>query len=167
MQRSSTKTSTSSISSSAQTALRRNLRPARSSDILGHDSDDDIADPRPWEARLPPNSYGSKRDNSHVYHPTLSNPSPNDRELPTFDMEARRRYGEKEQLADMREGEEKAGLIDDDQGKWGKGHGAGPGLGGRRGLPPKQRIAGWVGFSRSEIAHELTNRRVSGTNGTM
>ena len=45
----------------------------------------------------------------------------------------------------MKEGEEKAGLIEDDQGKWAKGYGAGPGSGGRRGLPPKRRIDGWVG----------------------
>jgi dolichyl-phosphate-mannose-protein mannosyltransferase len=152
MQRSSTKTSTSSISSSAQTALRRNLRSVKTADSLAHESDDDIADPRPWETRPPPNSYGSQRDTSHIYHPTLSNPSPTDRELPTFDMEARRRYGEKEELAARRHGEEKAGLIEDDQGKWAKGHGAGPGSGGRRGLQPKQRIEGWVSVQTSSWA---------------
>jgi hypothetical protein len=141
MQRSSTKTSTSSISSSAQTALRRNLRSVKTADSLAHESDDDIADPRPWETRPPPNSYGSQRDTS-----------PTDRELPTFDMEARRRYGEKEELAARRHGEEKAGLIEDDQGKWAKGHGAGPGSGGRRGLQPKQRIEGWVSVQTSSWA---------------
>lgn len=35
-------------------------------------------------------------------------------------------------------------LSPDDQGKWDKGHGAGPGIGGRRGLPPRQRQEGWV-----------------------
>jgi len=44
---------------------------------------------------------------------------------------------------------EKGGLVqqgvdDDDSGKWAKGHGAGPGFGGRRGLPPRQRVEGWV-----------------------
>jgi dolichyl-phosphate-mannose-protein mannosyltransferase len=48
----------------------------------------------------------------------------------------RRRYGA--------EVEEKEPMIEDDQGKWAKGHGAGPGVGGRRGLPPKKRIEGWV-----------------------
>lgn len=60
----------------------------------------------------------------------------------------RRRYGEKESVGEL---DEKTGLVDDDQGKWGsKGHGAGPGLGGRRGLPPKQRIEGWVSGSCDE-----------------
>lgn len=77
-------------------------------------------------------------------------------------MEARRRYGEKEELAEMREGEEKAGLIEDDQGKWGK-HGAGPGLGGKRGLPPKQRIEGWVS---GLVMFVLIRRKASWSNGT-
>jgi dolichyl-phosphate-mannose-protein mannosyltransferase len=59
-------------------------------------------------------------------------------------METRRRYGEKEVL-DGLSNDEKTGLInDDDSGKWAKGYGPGPGVGGRRGLPPRQRIAGWV-----------------------
>jgi dolichyl-phosphate-mannose-protein mannosyltransferase len=42
----------------------------------------------------------------------------------------------------------------DDQGKWMKGYGAGPGVGGRRGLPPRQRLTGWVSLS----AHHLRIR---------
>jgi len=48
--------------------------------------------------------------------------------------------GEKEGLMGNVGAEE----ILDDQGKWEKGHGAGPGIGGRRGLPPRQRTGGWV-----------------------
>ncbi|WVF69639.1 hypothetical protein IAT40_004418 [Kwoniella sp. CBS 6097] len=59
-------------------------------------------------------------------------------------METRRRFGEKESILAEREGE-KTELLDD-QGKWEKGHGAGPGIGGRRGLPPRQRIGGWRGI---------------------
>ncbi len=55
-------------------------------------------------------------------------------------METRRRYGDKEGSGDVLEEKE----LLDDQGKWGKGHGAGPGVGGRRGLPPRQRLGGWV-----------------------
>lgn len=52
-------------------------------------------------------------------------------------------YGEKESLAGS--GGEKRGLMDvDAAGKWDKPHGAGPGIGGRRGLPPRQRLVGWV-----------------------
>jgi dolichyl-phosphate-mannose-protein mannosyltransferase len=115
MQRSNQSTSTS-----ASTALRRTLR----SDI---DSDEeDLADPRPWETRAPLKSYGSLREKV---------------DLPLFDdMETRRRYGEKEDVAALNEEME----LLDDQGKWAKGHGAGPGAGGRRGLQPRQRIGGWV-----------------------
>ena len=51
-------------------------------------------------------------------------------------------YGEKLGLGGANE---KEGLMDEDaSGKWGKPHGAGPGVGGRRGLPPRQRLVGWV-----------------------
>ncbi|KAL1405495.1 Dolichyl-phosphate-mannose--protein mannosyltransferase 2 [Vanrija albida] len=42
--------------------------------------------------------------------------------------------------------DEKHKLQPDDQGKWDKGHGAGPGVGGKRGLPPRQRVEGPRGF---------------------
>jgi dolichyl-phosphate-mannose-protein mannosyltransferase len=56
-------------------------------------------------------------------------------------------YGEKEVM--MGTGMEGKGLIssqdDGDSGKWEKGFGIGPGYGGRRGLPPRQkRTPGWV-----------------------
>lgn len=91
-------------------------------------------------------TYGSSRELSHNHHPSLSNPIPGDRDLPMYGEAdtTRRRYGEKESIGYAED--EKRGLVDDDQGKWGsKGHGAGPGYGGRRGLPPKQRLDGWVG----------------------
>ncbi|GMK59386.1 hypothetical protein CspeluHIS016_0704010 [Cutaneotrichosporon spelunceum] len=40
---------------------------------------------------------------------------------------------------------ETAPLNDGGQGKWDKGHGAGPGIGGKRGLPPRRRLDGWQG----------------------
>ncbi len=158
MQRSST-TASSSISSSAQTALRRQLRkpgtPIES--LYSNDDHDEISDPRPWETRAPLNTYGSRRDPTHVPHPSLSNPSFSDRDLPIYGelgsgMETRRRHGEKEDVL-AKEEDEKRGLIHDDQGKWdSKGHGPGPGLGGKRGLPPKQRISGWVSSRMYAIA---------------
>lgn len=66
-------------------------------------------------------------------------------------------YGEKESVMGM--GMEEKELIQDDgdSGKWGKGYGVGPGYGGRRGLPPRQkRIPGWVGL----IARPCTVRSV-------
>ena len=79
--------------------------------------------------------YGSSRES----HPALSLDQSAD--LPLYDdMETRRRYGDREVVSEI---SEKAELLDD-QGKWAKGHGAGPGVGGRRGLPPKQRVEGWV-----------------------
>ena len=69
-------------------------------------------------------------------------------------MEYRRRYGEKEDVL-ARENDEKLGLIHDDQGKWdSKGHGAGPGFGGRRGLPPRQRLEGWVNTIGSDAMQD-------------
>jgi len=69
-------------------------------------------------------------------------------------METRRRanatpsYGEKEVNMGLGEKEllQHQQVVDDgDSGKWGKGYGEGPGLGGRRGLPPRQKRApGWV-----------------------
>lgn len=88
-----------------------------------HD-DDDIADPRPWETRVAPSTYGS----ALPAHTASGVPSESGEALPLFSMDA-----EKEQL-----------LQQDDSGKWDKGHGAGPGIGGRRGLPPRQRLEGWV-----------------------
>lgn len=143
---------TSSVSS-AQASLRRTLRTPRSRDSLHADSDDDLADPRPWESRAPLHTYGSERA-QHNPHPSLGNSSPvgrgEDLNLPIFDMasETRRRYGEKDTVMGETFGE-KGGLVqqgvdDDDSGKWAKGHGAGPGFGGRRGLPPRQRVEGWV-----------------------
>lgn len=51
--------------------------------------------------------------------------------------------------------------VEDDQGKWEKGYLAGPGVGGRRGLPPKQRIAGWVSLAQRPrgLGSKLTERR--------
>jgi dolichyl-phosphate-mannose-protein mannosyltransferase len=61
-------------------------------------------------------------------------------------MEARQRrlrqqYDEKEVDMASVAGERE---VLDDQGKWAKGHFAGPGIGGKRGLPPRQRMPGWV-----------------------
>ena len=127
---------TSSISStSASTALRRTLRSDRE-----NSEENDLADPKPWETRFPLKLYGSSRDVYHSAHPALNNIGTG-HDLPLYDdMEARRRYGEKEVAQSV---EEKTELLDD-QGKWGKGHGVGPGAGGRRGLPPRQRVGGWV-----------------------
>jgi len=135
MQRSKT---SSTSSTSASTALRRTLRSERERDLS---DEDDLADPRPWETRAPLKLYGSSPD-AHPTHPALNDPAEG-ADLPLYDdMEARKRYGGKEanQMADV---EEKTELLDD-QGKWAKGHGAGPGVGGRRGLPPRQRVGGWV-----------------------
>ena len=137
MQRSKTSQSTSTTQS-ASTALRRTLR---SSPALS--DDDDIADPRPWETRSPLKSYGSSSHSSHPSHPSTHSPASHTANLPLYDsMETRRRYGEKESVEGLVG--EKIGLMEDDQGKWAKGHGAGPGIGGRRGLPPRQRPQGWV-----------------------
>ncbi|BEI83871.1 hypothetical protein CcaverHIS002_0404750 [Cutaneotrichosporon cavernicola] len=93
-----------------------------------HD-DDDLADPRPWETRVPPSRYGSGSDRAAAP------------DLPLYTMEK-----EKENEKDLAEAAgETAPLNDDGQGKWDKGHGVGPGIGGRRGLPPRQRLNGWQG----------------------
>jgi dolichyl-phosphate-mannose-protein mannosyltransferase len=132
-----------STSSAASLSLRRNLN---SKPSPNHSDDDDITDPRPWETRGPARSYGSDKSEYtfHKPHPSLAQEY-GDEDLPLFEesMETRRRFGngdvsEKEGLAS---GE---GLVVDDQGKWEKGHGAGPGEGGRRGLAPRQRVGGWV-----------------------
>lgn len=88
-----------------------------------HDDDDDLSDPRPWETRVPPSKYGSGRDKGA--------------ELPMSSVDIKEKSG-------FDGAEETEVLFDDAQGKWNKGHGAGPGVGGRRGLPPRQRVDGWV-----------------------
>ncbi|WVR04769.1 hypothetical protein IAU60_001781 [Kwoniella sp. DSM 27419] len=60
-----------------------------------------------------------------------------------MENETRRRFGDKEAV--VAEGTREETELLDDQGKWEKGHGAGPGAGGRRGLRPRQRIGGWKG----------------------
>lgn len=167
MQRSN-KSSASSRSNNATTSLRRTLRTSTHS----HESDDDdVSDPRPWETRGPLNLYGSAKDN---YHQSLVN----DRDspigdLPLYEMETRRRanatpvtglYGEKEVNTGLGMGmamgmgeKEPLQVIDDgDSGKWGKGFGEGPGYGGKRGLPPRQkRVPGWVSLLELRIEPEL------------
>jgi dolichyl-phosphate-mannose-protein mannosyltransferase len=169
MQRSKASSASSlSHKSNATTSLRRTLR----SNPLHESDDDDVSDPRPWETRGPLNLYGSSKDHLH-HHQSQSiahEGSPvGDLHLPLYEMETRRRtnvnpssngaYGEKESVMSMAPGlgmgtgEEKELMQDDgDSGKWGKGYGVGPGHGGRRGLPPRQkRIPGWVG----RTAHRL------------
>lgn len=140
--------SSSSSHRKATTSLRRSLKTAHESD------DDDISDPRPWETRGPLNLYGTSKD-QHGTAPVERAGSPVG-DLPLYEMEARRRtpYGEKEIVAaanphgpgaGLGMGTEGKELLDDDSGKYGKGFGLGPGVGGRRGLPPRQRrIPGWV-----------------------
>ncbi|WRT64632.1 uncharacterized protein IL334_001565 [Kwoniella shivajii] len=137
-------TSTSSNSISASTTLRRHLHQSESSADLNN-QEGDLTDPRPWESRGNPRSYGSKRD-VYLESPTSSTPG----DLPFYahtsdEMETRRRFVEKQFNPTEGSTEEKVELLDD-QGKWEKGHGAGPGVGGRRGLPPRQRIGGWRGI---------------------
>ncbi|ODN79524.1 hypothetical protein L202_03485 [Cryptococcus amylolentus CBS 6039] len=105
----------------------------------------------PWNHRVPPSAYGSA---SH-YNPYTDTPSsPRDQLDPALPLhmddttDLKRRLSEKQPLNEPTHGELS---LDDDSGKWAKGHGAGPGFGGRRGLPPKQRIPGWKGFA---IEHE-------------
>ena len=134
------RSATTSSSTKAYTALRRAQR--------SHSDEEDLADPRPWETRAPLRSYGSSRD-VHPTHSALNNPEAGV-DLPLYDdMEAKRRFGDKETTEIF---EEKTELLDD-QGKWAKGHGAGPGIGGRRGLPPRQRVGGWVsgGIRRGKL----------------
>lgn len=122
---------------------------------------DDLADPRGWEVRTPPRLYGSapesrptrylfdgeqEHDQDYGYARTED-----DAGLPLFDekMETRQRraaaLGEKMDGYDGAAALREKQMLEDDSGKWGKGHGAGPGVGGRRGLPPRQRIPGWKG----------------------
>lgn len=117
------------------------------------DEDDDaIADPRPWESAKPAKLYGSL-PSTHNYNPLISAAEEYDeKNLPMFhpsgeENEARRRHaaGGGEKDGPMGGGEKSVlYAAEDDQGKWMKGYGAGPGVGGRRGLPPRQRLTGWV-----------------------
>lgn len=170
MQRSTTAASNSSSpSSSATTALRRTLRSTPSTSNFypssrtrgqgqgQHDSDEDdfIADPRPWESRAPLKSYGSAAEGGQPDLPLYTSTGHNSsNSINNPEMEARRRYGEKEEVvagqSSAARPEEEKELLDD-QGKWMKGYGPGPGIGGRRGLPPRQRIPGWV--SRKAARH--------------
>jgi dolichyl-phosphate-mannose-protein mannosyltransferase len=155
MQRSN-KTSLSSRSNNATTSLRRTLRTST------HESDDDdVSDPRPWETRGPLNLYGSAKDN---YHQSLAHERDSPvGDLPLYEMETRRRanaapitgYGEKEVTMGLGLGEKQPlQMVDDgDSGKWGKGFGEGPGYGGKRGLPMRQkRVPGWVSLMSARNA---------------
>ena len=128
--------SSSASASPAAAALRRTLR----TPVPNHEDEDDVlADPRPWESHAHPRTYGSK-DKSTAPDLPLYTPASG----MVDENEARRRYGEKESAGAVSEKED----LLDDQGKWAKGHGAGPGFGGRRGLPPRQRLTGWVSLSK-------------------
>jgi dolichyl-phosphate-mannose-protein mannosyltransferase len=137
---SSNNTSTSSRTTTltASSALRRNIKT--------ESDDEDISDPRPWEKAKSLRTYGSTRD-QHPLHSALNNPaSGSNSDLPMYssvedDGIRKRGYGDK--IEEPMNGE-KDSLIEDDQGKWEKGHGPGPGVGGRRGLPPRRRVEGWV-----------------------
>lgn len=147
---STTSSSASQRSGLASASLRRNLRSQDNSGANVND-DDDVSDPRPWETRGPLNLYGSSKDHLHLQDFDRSG-SPPVGDLPLYEMEPRRRnvgYGEKEDSLAAADGMEKKELLfsadDDDSGKWGKGYGAGPGYGGKRGLAPRsRRIPGWV-----------------------
>jgi len=114
-----------------------------------HD-DDDIADPRPWETRVPASTYGSARDKST----SLAT----DTDLPLFNMDTEL---DKASGLDSAASEKAkfVPLTPDDQGKWDKGHGAGPGIGGRRGLPPRQRVDGWVSKKESGVLQRRYSRQ--------
>jgi hypothetical protein len=85
-------------------------------------------------------------------------------DLPLYEMETRRRanaipttgiYGEKEVTMGLGLGEKQPlQVVDDgDSGKWGKGFGEGPGYGGKRGLPMRQkRVPGWVSLMSARNA---------------
>lgn len=151
----------SAASASLQAAVPLSLshrrttpRPIPSADAPAED-EEDIHDPRPWESLKHPRTYGSAPNSSHSTHPSLGLSSDRDTgHLPMFhtdENEARRRVGAQPQVYGEKEGlngaGEKQGLMDEDvSGKWGKPHGAGPGVGGRRGLPPRQRLSGWVRY---------------------
>lgn len=131
-------------------SLNRPYTPRRVSRPIEED-DDAIADPRPWESAKHPRQYGSL-PSTHNYNPLLAAAGEYDeKNLPMFhaggeENEARRRnVGVNEKEAVRGEGGAR-GLVEDDQGKWMKGYGAGPGEGGRRGLRPRQRLTGWEGF---------------------
>lgn len=161
MQRSNHSSASSrSANNTATSSLRRTLR-SNPSHLHGndHESDDDVSDPRPWETRGPLNLYGSSKDNLNLHQSTYNDRSTSPvGDLPLYEMETRRRvvtpapgpgYGEKESVMGLgMEGKELLQPQDDgDSGKWGKGYGVGPGYGGKRGLPPRQkRIPGWVGL---------------------
>lgn len=132
---------------------------------------DDLSDPRGWEVRTPPRHYGSAPDARAPAY-LFDELDQDGRQaglagaagtgagagLPLFDekMETRQRRtlaGGQDAADGMMGIGEKRGMpqlgevVEDDSGKWGKGHGAGPGVGGKRGLPPRQRITGWVSHS--------------------
>jgi dolichyl-phosphate-mannose-protein mannosyltransferase len=152
MQRSTKSSLSSRTSNNATTSLRRTLRSNPHHSHSHESDDDDVSDPRPWETRGPLNLYGSAKDN---YHSSIANERDSPiGDLPLYEMETRRRtnipsatgYGEKEVDMGLGEKELLQQVVDDgDSGKWGKGFGEGPGYGGKRGLPPRQkRVPGWV-----------------------
>jgi dolichyl-phosphate-mannose-protein mannosyltransferase len=170
-------TSSASLSHS-HTHVHSHRRP----NPLSTDSDDELADPRPWETRTPAQLYGSSVDHLRPIHPSLAvgididsgsgRDRERDRELPMYtEMETRQRRREKAGETPVPMYGEKISSVPvvDDQGKWAKGHGPGPGVGGRRGLPPRQRIDGWVSGSDGTLSHfaaghstlviELTSQR--------
>lgn len=126
----------------------------------GGSDDDDLADPKPWETRQQARHYGSVPTAHSVLFDSGSGGAD---QLPlysssTSDMETRQRKtaagrnpvgagadaAAQPLMGDYARFDEKEVEVEDDQGKWEKGYMAGPGIGGRRGLPPKQRIPGWV-----------------------
>jgi dolichyl-phosphate-mannose-protein mannosyltransferase len=165
-----TTSSSSSSAHSALSAVRRTLRPSPSpsleragADVDVDDEDQelelaDLADPRPWETRAPLKHYGSHHsvhsaDHGHLplYKDSYGNgpghgPGNGHGDSAGIGMETRQRRAQAQAQYGEKEGDVTVSETDvlDDQGKWQKGHLAGPGVGGRRGLPPKQRIPGWV-----------------------
>jgi hypothetical protein len=161
-----TTSSSSSSAHSALSAVRRTFRPSPSSspnradvDIADEDQEldqelelADLADPRPWETRAPLKHYGSQHsvhsaDHGHLplYKDSHGNAHGHG-DSAGIGMETRQRRAQAQAQYGEKEGDVTVSETDvlDDQGKWQKGHLAGPGVGGRRGLPPKQRIPGWV-----------------------
>ena len=149
----STSSSASLGATTASSALRRSLR---SSPHESEEEPDELSDPRPWETRAPLRNYGSSRE---VHSGSVSHHLDGGRtaELPMHldENEARRRFP----VEKTNGVEEKQPVEADDQGKWAKGHGPGPGVGGRRGLPPKQRVDGWVGQHPCLWTYSLIGQR--------